>query len=146
MPEVNRYRVVLYGSSPDKPTLKAKIELYAQPPSVARERAASSSSTSTVGKIKFHEGLPHLPTDREEKGVVEMNLPSTMLPVVVDILRNEAPVYFAFHEGRAVFGTGVEPIGTRDENTPQLVRVVAAPQAPLPFDGAEAARPVPPTA
>ena len=134
MPEVNRYRVVLYGSSAEKPTLKAKIELYAQP----KERAASSSSssTSTVGKIKFHEGLPHLPTDREEKGVVEMNLPATMLPVVIDVLRNEAPVYFAFHEGRAVFGTGVEPIGTRDENTPQLVRLV---------DGGEA-RPVPPTA
>lgn len=137
MPEVNRYRVVLYGSSAEKPTLKAKIELYAAPPSRATERAAAATSTTTVGKIKFHEGLPHLPTDREEKGVAEMNLPATMLPVVVDILRNEAPVYFAFHEGRAVFGTGVEPIGTRDENTPQLVRLV---------DGAEAARPVPPTA
>ena len=136
MPEVNRYRVVLYGSSAEKPTLKAKIELYAAP----KERAASSassSSTSTVGKIKFHEGLPHLPTDHEEKGVAEMNLPATMLPVVVDILRNEAPVYFAFHEGRAVFGTGVEPIGTRDESVAQLVRLV---------DNADAARPVPPTA
>ncbi len=135
MPEVNRYRVVLYGASAEKPTLKAKIELYAAPKERA-STAASSSSTTTVGKIKFHEGLPHLPADREEKGVAEMNLPSTMLPVVVDILRNEAPVYFAFHEGRAVFGTGVEPIGTRDENTPQLVRLVESAEA----------RPVPPTA
>jgi hypothetical protein len=133
MPEVNRYRVVLYGSSAEKPTLKAKIELYAQPPSMPRERATAATSSTTVGKIKFHEGLPHLPADREEKGVAEMNLPASMLPVVVDILRNEAPVYFAFHEGRAVFGTGVEPVGTRDESVPQLVR-----------DGSEA-RPVPPS-
>jgi hypothetical protein len=132
MPEVNRYRVVLYGASAEKPALKAKIELYAQP----KERGATSAVT--VGKIKFHQGLAQLPADREEKGGgAEMNLPADLLPVVVDILRNEAPVYFAFHEGRAVFGTGVEPIGTRDENTPQLVRLV---------DGAEAARPVPPTA
>lgn len=135
MPEVNRYRVVLYGASAEKPSLKAKIELYAQPPSGARERGAAATAAVTAGKMKFHEGLPHLPPDREEKGVAEMNLPASMLPVVVDILRSESPVYFAFHEGRAVFGTGVEPVGTRDESVPQLVRVI---------DGSEA-RPVPPS-
>jgi len=35
MPEVNQYRVVLYGRSQDKPNLKAKIELYAKKDEVA---------------------------------------------------------------------------------------------------------------
>lgn len=128
MPEVNRYRVVLYGSSTEAPNLKAKIELYAAP------KVAGASAAVTVGKIKFHDGLPALPADKEEKGVVQMHLPSNLLAPVMDLLRNEAPVYFAFHEGRGVLGTGVEPIGTRDEGVAQLVRIV---------DGPEAARPVP---
>ena len=117
MPEVTRYRVVLYGSSSDKPILKAKVELYAGP----REKGGQAAAVS-VGKIKFHDGM--LPPDAEEKGSVVMNLPHDLLGDVVDLLRNESPVYFAFHEGRAVLGTGIEDIGTRDEHVPQLVKVV----------------------
>lgn len=125
MPEVNRYRIVLYGSTPERPDLKAKIELYA----AAR---GAGAPTTTMGKIKFHDGP--LPNDREEKGSIDMHLPASMLGTVIDLLHDDAPIYFAFHEGRAVLGTGVEPIGTRDESVPRLVRVVDAP---------EAARPVP---
>lgn len=123
MAEVNRYRVVLYGASSDKPDLKAKIELYAAPPSGAPDAAVS------VGKLKFHDGP--LPPDTQDKGAIVMNLPHVMLGQVVDLLRNEAPVYFAFHEGRAVLGTGIEEIGTNDEHVPRLVRVVeGAPARP----------------
>lgn len=123
MSEVNRYRVVLYGLSNEKPNLKAKVELYTTP--------RGGSTTTSVGKIKFHDGT--LPPDSDEKGTIVMNLPHTMLGQVVDLLRNEAPIYFAFHEGRAVLGTGVEDIGTNDEHVPRLVKVVeAAPERPLP--------------
>ena len=123
MPEVHRYRVVLYGLSNDKPNLKAKVELYATP--------KGGATTMSIGKIKFHDGA--LPPDNEEKGTVVMNLPHTMLGEVVDLLRNESPVYFAFHEGRAVLGTGVEDIGTNDEHVPRLVKVVeSAPERPVP--------------
>jgi hypothetical protein len=125
MPEVNRYRVVLYGSSSDKPNLKAKVELYAGPKDKGGQAAAVS-----VGKIKFHDGM--LPPDSEDKGQITMNLPHDLLGDVVDLLRNEAPMYFAFHEGRAVLGTGVEEIGTRDEHVPQLVKVVDATTRPAP--------------
>lgn len=126
MPEVNRYRVVFYGSSSDKPNLKAKVELYAGPKDKGGQAAAVC-----VGKIKFHDGV--LPADGEEKGSIVMNLPHDTLPAVVDMLRNESPVYFAFHEGRAVLGTGIEDVGTRDEHVPQLVKIVeAATPRPVP--------------
>src|SRR5262249_6126358 len=115
MPEVHRYRVVLYGASTDKPNLKAKIELYAAPPGRATQ------TTLPVGKIKFHDGP--LPPDADEKGAIIMNLPHAMLASVVDLLRSESPMYFALHEGRAVLGTGVEDIGTNDEHVPRLVKV-----------------------
>ncbi len=41
-------------------------------------------------------------------------------------------MYFAFHEGRAVLGTGVEEIGTSDDRVPRLVRVVEAGPAATP--------------
>jgi hypothetical protein len=126
MAEVNRYRVVLYGASSDKPNLKAKIELYHSPrPGVGH----GVSATALAGRVRFHDGP--LPQDADEKSGVTMNLPASMIDTVVDLLRNEAPIYFAFHEGRAVLGTGVEGIGTRDEHVPQLVRVVDGP-APAP--------------
>jgi len=42
-----------------------------------------------------------------------MNLPASQLGAVLGLLREEDAVYLAFHEGRAVLGTGVEPIGPR---------------------------------
>lgn len=125
MAEVNRYRVVLYGSSSDKPNLKAKVELYAAPK--GHPSSAAATATMSVGKIKFHDGP--LPADSQEKDAIVMNLPHSLLGDVVDLLRNEAPVYFAFHEGRAVLGTGVEEIGSGDEQHPRAVRVVEGPPA-----------------
>jgi hypothetical protein len=129
MPEVNRYRVVLYGASSEKPNLKAKVELYAAPRE-ATPAAVTGAVTASVGKIKFHDGP--LPPDAQEKGQIVMNLPSTMLGQVVELLRTESPVYFAFHEGRAVFGTGVEEVGTDDEHVPRLVKVVEEGPRPVP--------------
>lgn len=117
MPEVNRYRVCFYGSTPDKPNLKAKVELYSW----------KAGTASSVGKIRFHQG--DLPADREEKGQIIMNLPADHLPAVIDMLRNEAPIYYAFHEGRAVLGTGVEPVGVGDERARAATEGSRAPGA-----------------
>jgi hypothetical protein len=117
VPQIDRYRIVFYGSSTEKPELKAKIELY----------QLSGEAMSSVGKVRFHSGA--LPADekKKKKGLI-MNLPSEQLGTVVELLRTEKPVYFAFHEGRAVLGTGVEPVGSFDETNPQLVRVMAEKQ------------------
>ncbi|MGE0709215.1 MAG: hypothetical protein AB7N76_19865 [Planctomycetota bacterium] len=112
MARVNRYRVVVYGASNKAPDLKAKIELYHQTP----------DALVTVGKIRFHTG--EVPHDEAGKGEAIMNLPADLLSSTLQVLRNEAQLYFNFHEGRAVLGTGVERVGSHDETTPRLVRVV----------------------
>lgn len=128
MAKVDRYRMVLYGASADAPDLKAKIELYAQ----------SGDTLSSAGRIRFHTG-DALPLDTDAKGDITMNVPASHLRDVVDLMRNTRPIYFAFHEGRAVLGTGIEPIGTGDPNAPQRVDappepgpVLKAPTKPAP--------------
>lgn len=132
MATVNRYRLVVYGCSPEAPGLKAKVELYEQ----------TNQSMSTVGKIRFYEG--EVPRDTHGKGEAVMNLPASLLSSTLQVLRNESVLYFNFHEGRAVLGTGVEPVGSHDEDRPRLVRVVEEgrdePQPPPPPP--EASRPL----
>jgi hypothetical protein len=121
--KADKYRIVFYGASEDKPDLKAKIELYSAP---------SGETAHSMGRIRFYEGP--LPSDSKEKkgGDFTMNLPTSMFGDVVDLLRNEIPVYFSFHEGRAVLGTANEPIGSRDETRPKLVQVVSEADPPPP--------------
>ncbi|RMG07801.1 MAG: hypothetical protein D6731_22955 [Planctomycetota bacterium] len=120
MPEVDRYRVVFYGASAERPGLKAKIELYAQ----------RGDALASVGKIRFHAG-ESLPPDEKTKAGLVMNLPADELGRVLDTLRDQRPIYFSFHEGRAVLGSGIEPVGLHDRKTPRLVHVVEeAPSAP----------------
>lgn len=118
MGKVNRYRLVLYGASPDKPNLKAKVELYEQ----------NGDTISSVGKIRFYEG-ERLPSDEKLKDGIQMHLPSALLSTTLDVLRHEAPLYFSYHEGRGVLGTGVEPVGSLDESYPRLVQVVTEEQS-----------------
>ncbi len=40
-----------------------------------------------------------------------MHLPSAMFKNVIDVLRNESPVYIYFTAGRGFLGTSAEPIG-----------------------------------
>lgn len=124
MPVVTKYRVVLYGASADRPDLKAKIELYS---------GADPQTAVSVGKLKFLHGPNPLPVDLQDKGSIVMHLPAENLGAVLELLRNETPIYFSFHEGRGVLGTGVEPVGVRDESVAARVHVVgwdAPPPAP----------------
>lgn len=110
MPEVDGYRVVLYGSSQDKPDLKAKVELYGQ---------KHGEQRPSMGKLRFHTDGAELPPDTNKKGCPEMSLPASQLGLVIDLLRRERPIYYAFHEGRAVLGTGIEPVGRDDGASPE---------------------------
>jgi hypothetical protein len=49
--------------------------------------------------------------DSESDGIIKMNLPSEMFENVVDILRNEEPVYIQFVHGHGVLQTSLEPVG-----------------------------------
>lgn len=44
-------------------------------------------------------------------GVIAMQLPTTMYQGVVDMLRNEGPLFIKFAQNRAFLGTGIETAG-----------------------------------
>ena len=84
---------------PEQPNLKAKVELYRR----------EGSTASSMGKLRFYDG--ELPTDvpaKKGEGAA-MNLPAAMLPTVLDMLRHDSPLYFAFHEGRDQTARNIRP-------------------------------------
>ena len=44
-----------------------------------------------------------------------MHLPSTMFENVLDILRNEKPVYIYFAQSRGFLSTSTEPVGEEED-------------------------------
>jgi hypothetical protein len=49
--------------------------------------------------------------DYQSDGIIRMHLPSAMLPNVLDVLRNEKPVYVRFTQNRGFLSTVQEPVG-----------------------------------
>lgn len=71
------------------------------------------SGLGIVGYIRFHDpGMP-FPNDSQDvvRGWTYMNMPSSMLGPVVDLLRNEKPIEFKFVNGHTFLDTGSEPVG-----------------------------------
>lgn len=69
-----------------------------------------------VGAAYFHpdSAVVSLPAMRTETGTIILNYPLSLYPHVVDILRNEKPVFVRFKDGEPPSGsidTSVEPVG-----------------------------------
>ena len=64
-----------------------------------------------VAWIRFNDPGQFFENDYEKNGIIRMHLPSPMLENVIDVLRNEKPVYIYFTAGRGFLGTSSEPIG-----------------------------------
>jgi hypothetical protein len=98
---IGEYSVLFYGSPSGYQTNRAQIQLK-----------------DTAGKvrawIRFNDPGQFFENDYESGGIVRMHLPSTMFHSVIDVLRNEKPVYIYFVSGRAFLGTSSEPIGEEE--------------------------------
>lgn len=73
-----------------------------------------SSAERLVCAIAFVDGTGPLPPLRHSpSGVVSFALRASSLPVVIDMLRNEKPVYFTWgkERGYASVSTAAEPVG-----------------------------------
>ena len=96
--KIGSYSVLFYGSPSGYQTNRAQIQLK-----------------DTAGKvrawIRFNDPGQFFENDYENGGIIRMHLPSTMFENVIDVLRNEKPVYIYFTSGRAFLGTSAEPIG-----------------------------------
>jgi len=66
--------------------------------------------------IKFHDEGANFGEDYQTESIIWMHLPSNMLHSVVDVLRNEKPIFIQFAANRAFLSTSEEPIGEGDED------------------------------
>ncbi|MDX1547475.1 MAG: hypothetical protein R3247_10830, partial [Rhodothermales bacterium] len=61
--------------------------------------------------IRFNDPGQTFENDSQSGGIIRMHLPSTMFDGVLDVLRNEDPVYVYFAQGRGFLSTSKEPVG-----------------------------------
>ena len=96
--EVKKYHVLVYGSPVGYQTNRAQIALY-------------DSSGKTIAYVRFNDPGMNFENDSESGGRIKMHLPSSMFENVLDVLRNEQPVYVYFAQGRGFLSTSTEPVG-----------------------------------
>jgi hypothetical protein len=100
--EVKKYHVLFYGGPDGYQTNRAQIQL-------------SKADGKTAAWLRFNDPGMTFEDDYESNGIIRMHLPSTMLENVIDILRNEKPVYIYFAQGRGFLATSKEPIGEEEK-------------------------------
>ncbi|NTV60663.1 MAG: hypothetical protein HGA77_05075 [Chlorobiaceae bacterium] len=96
--EIKEYHILFYGSPEGYQTNRAQIALYGPAGSVA-------------GYIRFNDPGMVFENDSQSGNVIIMHLPSAMLQSVIDVLRNEKPIYIYFAQGRGFLSTSKEPAG-----------------------------------
>jgi hypothetical protein len=96
--QVTDYHVLVYGSPTGYQTNRSQIALY-------------SSGGKTAAFVRFNDPGMFFEADSDSGGIIKMHLPSAMFAGVIDVLRNEKPVYIYFAAGRAFLSTSKEPIG-----------------------------------
>ena len=98
--EVGSYRVYFYGSPTGYDNKsRAQIEL-------------KSPEGNVIAWIRFSD--PGQVFEEDQEWPIEMHLPSSMFANVMDVLRNEKPIYIYFKLEKAFLATCHEPIGSSD--------------------------------
>lgn len=96
--EAKSYSILFYGSPKGYQTNRAQIQL-------------SGSDGKTIAWIRFNDPGMFFENDSESGGIIRMHLPSAMFQNVLDVLRNEKPVYIYFAQNRGFLSTSKEPVG-----------------------------------
>lgn len=95
--EITNYHILVYGSPEGYQTNRAQISLY-------------GPDGKTAAFVRFNDPGMAFENDADD-GIIRMHLPSAMFENVLDILRNEKPVYIYFAQGRGFLSTSKEPVG-----------------------------------
>jgi hypothetical protein len=96
--EVKKYHVLFYGSPEGYQTNRAQITLY-------------DNQDKPIAYVRFNDPGMFFEADYESGGIIRMHLPSAMFENVLDVLRNEKPVYIYFAQNRGFLSTSTEPVG-----------------------------------
>lgn len=100
MPEIKNYAIRIHGGpSGAGEAIRAQIHLF-------------DDKNKMVGAIDFFDAGIELPADKHTD-IIRMALHADQLHSVVDVLRNEAPIYLEWQERlqNAYLGTSQEPVG-----------------------------------
>lgn len=98
--EVKEYHILFYGGPDGYQTNRAQIQL--------------SADGKTLAWLRFNDPGMAFESDYESGGIIRMHLPSAMFENVLDVLRNEKPVYVYFTAGHGFLSTSNEPIGEEE--------------------------------
>jgi hypothetical protein len=93
------------------------IRIYGGPDGLSGLRAAIYLSEGPEGRawIYFHKSGDPVPADLETPtGFIVMRLPEERFDSVVDLLRNEEPLFVSFTSGIARLSTGAEQVGEEE--------------------------------
>jgi hypothetical protein len=96
--EVKSYHILFYGSPAGYQTNRAQITVY-------------DGSNQPKAYIRFNDPGMFFEADSMVGGIIRMHLPSAMFENVLDVLRNEKPVYINFNQNIGLLSTSKEPIG-----------------------------------
>lgn len=96
--EIKNYHVLFYGSPDGYQTNRAQIALY-------------GPDGKTAAFVRFNDPGMAFENDSQSGSIIRMHLPSAMFQNVLDVLRNEKPVFIYFAQGRGFLSTSKEPVG-----------------------------------
>lgn len=96
--EVMKYHALVYGGPEGYQTNRAQISLY-------------DGADKVLAYIRFNDPGMQFENDYQSQGIIRMHLPSTMFENVMDVLRNEKPMYIYFAQNRGFLSSSPEPVG-----------------------------------
>jgi len=103
MPNINRYQVRIFGSPNGIGHKRAEICMFTDEP--------TKDPNLIAGTINFYDAASFPADSQAGDGKIQMHLPSALLGSVVDLLRNEKPFSFGFHDGHARLHSAHELVG-----------------------------------
>lgn len=96
--EIKDYHILFYGSPEGYQTNRAQITLY-------------DANGKVAAYVRFNDPGMTFENDYDSGGIIRMHLPSSMFENVLDVLRNESPIYIYFAQNRGFLSTSKEAVG-----------------------------------
>ena len=96
---------------------KYNVQMHGGPNGYRGKRAIVrlKKDTTAVAYIYFMAGDDPLPNDDDSGPWIKMYMPESMLPNVVDLIRNESPIKVYFAGGSGFLKCGEEDVGEEDD-------------------------------
>ncbi len=96
--QIHDYHILVYGGPDGYQTNRAQIALY-------------DAAGKSAAWLRFNDPGQVFENDSKLGDIIRMHLPSAMFENVLDVLRNEGPVYVYWAQNRGFLSTSKEPVG-----------------------------------